>query len=642
MKILVHANAPYVRTGYGVQCAQLVERLKADGHDPAVSSTYGQQGAVGTWRGTTVYPCGYDQNGNDVLHNHAKHHFAGENGWIIPLIDVWCLVNPLLADFNIAAWTPVDHFPIPPEVLQFFNRTKAVPLAMSRYGEKLLAAAGLDPVYVPLAVDTKTLKPTLSLTIGDREVSGRELLEVPDDAFLVGMVAMNKDPRDRKGFNEAFRAFGVFWRQHPNAVLYVHSDWPGGAGGPNLKQLATHAGIPPHAIRFPDLYAYFPHGFTPEQMALMYSTFDVLLAPSHGEGFCVPLIEAQACGTPVIATDFSAQRELVLGDERGGPAGAGWLVEGQPEWDAAQTASYICPSIVDVVEKLEAAWEARQDPMAWARLSHQATTFAARYDADTVYDTHWRPFLASLDESTDPVPLDREPMPETDAVAVVVPVMRRPQNVAPLVESLNRCEPGATVYFVCDPDDLAEIEAVQAAGANVIISQRGHTYAAKANVALDCTDEPWIFLCGDDVRFHPGWLDEARKLSDRFDVIGTNDTTGPVKNPDVASGRHSDHCFFRRAYVDTYGASLDGPGTIASEEYEHWFVDKEQVGLAKARNVFTPCLSSVVEHLHPGYDGKPRDEVYMKAMEASERDAKRWEARRPLVEMQRTGRSKIR
>jgi glycosyltransferase involved in cell wall biosynthesis len=69
-----------------------------------------------------------------------------------------------------------------------------------------------------------------------------------------------------------------------------------------------------------DQYAY-RLGAPAEVMAATYSAMDVLLAPSHGEGFCVPLIEAQACGTPVIATDFSAQPELV---------GAGWLAHHRP------------------------------------------------------------------------------------------------------------------------------------------------------------------------------------------------------------------------------------------------------------------------------------------------------------------------
>ena len=629
MKFLIHANAPWVSTGYGVQCALLMERLQAEGHDVACSSTYGQQGAMSRWKGMTVYPAGYEVNGNDVIHNHALHWFDGdqEGGWIIPILDVWCLVNPLLADFNVAAWTPVDHFPVPKDVLAFFHRTDAVPIAMSRYGELQLVNAGLNPVYIPLAVDTKQMQPTPTLMTSRGSVTCRELLNIPEDAFVVGMVAMNKGwSIDRKGFNEALRAFGMFWKDHQEAILYLHTEQFGAAEGINLVELAVHAAVPEHAIRWVDQYAY-RLGMPPEMMAATYTAMDVLLAPSHGEGFCVPLVESQACGTPVIATDFSAQAELV---------GAGWKISGQPQWNPPQHASYIVPYVEHVLELLETAY--RADLKAMAPLARE---FALQYDADRVFEEHWKPFLASLEPVDAVLPLDREPIPESrGAVAVVVPAMRRPQNVAPLVESLQRCEPGANVYFVCDPEDAGEIAAVEAAGAHLIISKRGHTYAAKANVALDNTDEPWLFICGDDVRFHPGWLDEARTLSDRFDVIGTNDTAGQVKNPEVAAGRHADHFFVRRAYADTYGASLDGPNTLAPECYQHWWVDKEIVGLAKARGVFAPCLASVVEHLHPGYDGKPRDDVYLKAVEHADADQAVFMSRLPLIEMQRVGRGK--
>jgi glycosyltransferase involved in cell wall biosynthesis len=640
-RFLIHGNAPHVKTGYGVQIAQLAERLAPE-HEVAVSCTYGQQGATGTWvspstgQPVRLYPAGYEVNGNDVIHNHALHFFDTDplNGWLITLLDVWCLQNPRLADFNIAAWCPVDHFPAPPDVLKFFHRTGAVPVAMSRFGERLLFAAGLNPVYIPLSVDTKVMKPTPTLEVDGKRVTARELLGIPHDAFCVGMVAMNKGwARDRKGFNEALRAFGAFHRAHPNAVLYLHADKYGAAEGINLVELADHAGVPQHAIAWVDQYAY-RLGLPAEMMAATYTAMDVLLAPSHGEGFCVPLIEAQACGTPVIASDFSAQSELV---------GAGWLVDGQPEWDPAQHASYIVPFIDHIVARLEQAYTSDL-----AGMQANAVAFASRYDADRVFVEHWQPFLATLTTNPEPVELDRAPIPTGDnAVAVVVPVMNRPDNVRPLVESLIATTKEANVYFICDPDDQAEIDAVTAMvkstkAVHLILSQRGHTYAVKTNVAYEHTDEPWLFVCGDDVRFHDGWIEEARKLSDRFDLIGTNDTTGPVKNPDVADGSHADHWFVRRSYVDTYGASLDGPGTVTPECYEHWWVDREVVGLAKARNVFTPCLASVVEHLHPGYDGKPRDATYMKAMDAAEVDQKTFESRRPLIEMQRTSRGKIR
>ena len=642
MKFLVHSNAPFVNTGYGVQCRHLVERLHDDGHDVAVSSTYGLQGAVMPWshRSILLYPGGYELNGNDIVHNHAMHHFDGDEtgGWIIPLLDMWCLnPNTRLKDFNVAAWTPVDHVPVPRDVVAFFHRNPdAVPLAMSRFGERQLSEAGLDPVYIPLSVDTTVYKPTPSVTIDGRTITGRELLgmgvggPIPDDAFLVGMVAMNKGwARDRKGFNEALRAFGQFWIRHQNAVIYMHADWPGGAEGIDLKELAVHAAVPEHAIRFVDQYAYRT-GFTPEMMAAAYTAMDVLLAPSHGEGFCVPLIEAQAAGTPVIASDFSAQPELV---------GAGWLVAGQLEWNPAQHASYLCPYTLDVIRCLEEAFQADRGEMAV-----KAIAKAAEYDCDRVYETYWRPFLATLGETVEPrtgLPV----IPDVGGVAVVVPAMRRPQNVDRLVSSLKRTAPDLTAYFICDDDDQEEIDAALAAGARVIVSDRGHTYAQKVNVAVENTDEPWLLIVGDDVEFHPGWVDAARRVSDRFDVIGTNDSLpGRVRNPKVANGSHADHFFVRRAYVEETGACLDGPGVLAPEVYSHWFTDLEIVDLARARGRFSPCLDSVVEHHHPAYDGREdlrdADPVYVAGQASALEDQKVWLARKVLVEMQRVTRGK--
>jgi glycosyltransferase involved in cell wall biosynthesis len=623
VKILIHANAPHAKTGYGVQCAMLAEHLRDAGHDVAISCTWGQQGGTGTWRGITLYPMGYEQNSNDVIHHNAVHHFGGDPkaGWIITILDVWCMVNPLLAEFNVAAWVPVDHYPAPKDVLQFFHRTGAVPITMSAFGDTQLAEAGLEPVHIPLGIDLEAFKPTKSLEIDGRDVTCRELFDLPDDAFVVGMVAMNKGwQRDRKGFNEAFRAFGAFWREHNDAVLFVHAEKLGGADGQNLVELAIHCGIPDHALVWTDQYAY-RLGVSPEMMAAAYTAMDVLLAPSHGEGFCVPLIEAQACGTPVIANNFAAQPELI---------GAGYTVMGQPEWDPPQHASYVVPFIGDIVEKLELVYEQPRGRVV------EAIEFVQEFEFSKLFRERWVPFLDKLDAPIAVLPLDRESMPVENAVAVLVPVLNRPENVAPLVESFRATTKGdASLYFVCDEVDRAERKAIEAAGAKELLSDRGSTFAQKINSGLAQTTEPWALVAGDDVRFHPGWIAEARKLSERFDVIGTNDTTGAPKNPEVAAGRHADHFFVRRAYVEKHGACLDGPGVLAPEAYRHWYTDKEIVGLAKARGVFAPCLDSVVEHLHPGYEGKERDGTYLVAVDAAEEDAHTFQSRLPLIEMHR-------
>jgi hypothetical protein len=145
-----------------------------------------------------------------------------------------------------------------------------------------------------------------------------------------------------------------------------------------------------------------------------------------------------------------------------------------------------------------------------------------------------------------------------------------------------------------------------------------------------------VFLAGDDVEFAPGWIQAARELSDRYDVIGTNDSeAGRVRNPRVAAGKHADHFFVRRSYVEEHGASLEGPGILLFEGYYHFYVDMELIQLAKARGVWTPCLDSVVIHHHPGYDGREdlreADKAYMKAVEFSEMDKIAFSRRADLI-----------
>lgn len=630
MKFLILSNGPMANTGYGVQCRHLCDRLAGDGHEVAVACNFGHQVGVKEWTSPSghpirLYPSRFDSTGADIVHGHANHWFDGDKrgGWIITITDVWAIQNPILAEYNVASWTPVDHLTVPPNVHEYFPMTRAVPVAMSRHGEAELKRIGLDPVYVPLSVDTDAYMPTFELA----GVDSRTYFNLPQGAFVIGMVAMNKGwVLDRKGFSEAFHAFSEFRKRHPDSVLFIHTDKLGQPGHSiDLTGLAFEAGIPEQSIVYSDQYAY-TIGFSTEMMAAAYTAMDVLLAPSHGEGFCVPMIEAQACGTPVIASNATAQRELI---------GPGWLLDGTPMWDQPSRAPVFMPFVPDIVDKLEQARAADLRTM-----QEDCRAFALHYNVDKIYDAYWRPFIETLK------PPVNQLRPLMDDVAVLVPVMKRPDNVKPLVDSFKASNDGtANLYFVVDPDDVAEIAAIKKAKAKFIVSDRGRTYAAKANVGYANTTESFLFICGDDCEFTPGWLDAARKASERSDVVGTNDSEeGRVRNTEVAAGRHADHFFVRRSYVDDEGSCLEGPGVLAPEAYNHWFTDKEIIALARARGVFTPCLESRVIHHHPGFDGREdlrdADPAYARAAEHGEADRVTFVRRLPLIEQQRVSRGR--
>jgi GT2 family glycosyltransferase len=200
--------------------------------------------------------------------------------------------------------------------------------------------------------------------------------------------------------------------------------------------------------------------------------------------------------------------------------------------------------------------------------------------------------------------------PATEETAVIVPVLRRPQNAAPFMASLAASgAPLARVYAVADEDDEETAQAWKQAGAKVLTwyGPPPGTFAQKANIGYRATSEPWLLLAGDDVKFHPGWLDHAQAAArDGADVIGTND----LHNPRVTAGEHSPHPLVRRAYIDEQGASWDGPGVACHEGYRHWFVDQEIVDVAKQRGAWTMAFHSKVEHMHPLWGLAEDDDTY--------------------------------
>lgn len=373
------SNAPWAATGYGVQTAQVVERLTRDGYPTSVSSNYGLEAMVSDWRGVTVYPRGFDVYSQDVIVAHWEdwQRQTGQPTVLVTLYDTWVLKNPRLAQIPvIASWVPVDHQPAPADVVAWCTQPNVVSVAMAEFGQRMLQDAGIDCQYVPHGVDTKVLKPTAELN----GVSGRQLMKAPADAFVIAMNAANKGVMpNRKRFAEQFLAAAEMQRRHCDVWLYVHTDELGGAGGINLAALAEATGVDTERVTYPAQYSY-RMGIPAEGLAAIYTAGDVLLACSAGEGFGIPVVEAQACGTRVIVSDFTAQPELV---------GDGWTVAGQPDWDPMQKAWFFTPHIGAMVEALEDAYNHPGH-------SDKAVEFARRYDNDVVYSEHWRPVLGRL------------------------------------------------------------------------------------------------------------------------------------------------------------------------------------------------------------------------------------------------------
>jgi glycosyltransferase involved in cell wall biosynthesis len=379
------SNSPNTPTGYGVQVGQLVEMLKKHGAQVAVLSNFGTEGQMGNYRtkygDVPIYPKGVNGYSEDVIQLwHDKHRAEHPDlpHYIFTLYDVW-VYNKTELTAPVVSWVPLDHVTIPPLVKQFLSRENVTPVAMAPHGQRQLAVNGIEAPYIPHTVDTKVFQKTYRM----RGELTRDFMGIDPETFLVGMVLANKaDGRiHRKAYAEQMLAFGIFHKEHPDSHLYIHADLLPVVNGFHLEHLREACGIPKEAVTFAnrdDLRV----GYTDQEMAALYTAMDVLMMATYGEGFGVPVIEAQACGTRVIASNWAATQDLVSED--------GFLVEGQPFWHEPEKAFYQIPMLGSLTGALEKAYEADRG------YSTASRSFALQFDTQAVWEASWLPFFREL------------------------------------------------------------------------------------------------------------------------------------------------------------------------------------------------------------------------------------------------------
>lgn len=375
MKILWSSNAPWSCSGYGTQTKYILPRLQKLGHEVAVFAWDGLHHGRLSIAGVEVLPGGYMPFGADLIGDHVK---AVGAELVISLQDVWVLPEDYRERMGCrwAAWFPVDGFPVSPRVLKV-AKTADYPLVYSRFGEREALAAGLSVRYIPHGVETAVFRP------GDK-VRAREAMGIDPGWFLAVSVGTNRTG-NRKAHDVALQAFARFLDANPEARLYVHCDPSTVEGGQDLHALCRALGIGDRVL-FPDRYQYLM-GFSDEQMAAVYQAADVLLGATMAEGFGLPIIEAQACGCPVITTNHSSMPELTFFGEATEPAQLTW--NGLNCWHAVPSVANVHRALMEIA--------ALDDETLAERSAAVAGLVQAEFGWDVVVERYWRPFLESLD-----------------------------------------------------------------------------------------------------------------------------------------------------------------------------------------------------------------------------------------------------
>lgn len=119
---------------------------------------------------------------------------------------------------------------------------------------------------------------------------------------------------ERKRIDVLLEVFAGVRKEFPQACLFR----VGGPFTPAQMKLVRH-------FKFENAIIVLPH-LSREVLAAVYRQSALVLQPSDREGFGLPVIEAMACGTPVVASDLPVLREV------GGDAAVYARVADAPAW----------------------------------------------------------------------------------------------------------------------------------------------------------------------------------------------------------------------------------------------------------------------------------------------------------------------
>jgi glycosyltransferase involved in cell wall biosynthesis len=178
----------------------------------------------------------------------------------------------------------------------------------TRYAQTLYQNKSISPTpYLPHGFDPHIFHP------GNRQQARKKLGWNFDNPVIL-MLGTNypTNPQDKKGsqtgdrknFTGALAAFRQLQKIRPEVKLFLHTN---AIGAINLPQTIHTLGLNSSVI-----IGETNNLHSQKHLAHLYQASNLLLFPSIGESFGVPLIEAQACGLPVVATNTGPIPELVF------------------------------------------------------------------------------------------------------------------------------------------------------------------------------------------------------------------------------------------------------------------------------------------------------------------------------------------
>lgn len=468
MHLLWISDSPDTPSGFGNVTRFVCQGLAQRGH--RVSILGWQTRAPMTWNGCQVYPIGADPLGSDALYAFLLRH---RPDLVIALGDVWWLPffaaphvrrQMELADIPWLLYFPIDGNTadgrLPPSWIELL-RAVDVPIAMSRYGQRVVNDCGVRCDYIPHGVDLDIFCPPADREQAKERIGARGKFVVLSDS--------RNQPR--KMLPRLLDIFAKFTARCPDALLHLHTDpedefTRSGYYSYDIRADVKQLGLEARVRFTPALTMKHRGGIPLDELAAYYQAADVHLLASSGEGFGLPTLQAAAAGAVPMASAYSASQELAQGH------GEAIRIA---EWTETQFG--IRRALIDVDDAAEKLTCFYNDRDLLRSRSAQAREFALAYGWKRVVD-QWDGLIRSIGQGHRRIrqslyrPVDRPEqvfknmIPSIPGVSVKVQVAQRELGKleAGLLADANRAALDVRLPIVPPPCEINHVRVIRKPG----------------------------------------------------------------------------------------------------------------------------------------------------------------------------------
>lgn len=482
-------------------------------------------------------------------------------------------------DLPLAVMQPWEFFAAPDEWVRASRTTADELWCNSSFSRSSFVRSGADPATtfaLPLGFDPHVFSPQVT-------ARGKPNDDLEEFRFIYvgGTIG-------RKGIDVLLNAYlNEFQREEP--VRLVVKD----TGTRHVYRHNNHA-AECRRVENDDRLArltYFDADLSSQELAALYRSCDCLVHPYRAEGFCLPVLEAMACGLPVIVTSGGSTDDLVV-------HGTGWKVLSRPAGidqvsglESSLPQAWLEPDVDDLRAAMRDAFDnsatkTKDLGSAATKLAHGHWTWA---DAAKRYDERLRALLARPKR-------DRSQSPNGRPSISLCMIVRDEERV--IEDCLKSARPYFDEVIVVDTGSKDRTKEVLAKYADKLLDfEWCDDFSAARNASLAEATCDWIF-----------WMD-------------ADDTLPPECGEAIVSAA-------RTAPQDVHGFIVpvqfvnDGPG--AGTRVDHVKLFRNLPGVRFEGRIHEQILGTLRTHggqiarcpayvLHSGYDTTPEGQAKKRA-----------------------------